>query len=88
MNEQKAARKAYRESVARGIASLVHRSIQDYQQLAPATRAEVLALIRGRARRFAPPSPEVRRWWGGLPGLPRHNRVVFAAIKQAGGQHQ
>lgn len=57
----------------------IHRSIHDYQQLVPEVRAEVLKMIAGRAR--GAPSQEAMRWWGGLPGLPQHNRLVFAAIK-------
>ena len=60
----------------------IHRSIRDYQRLPPAVRMEVLKMIRRRAR--GAPSQEAMRWWGGLPGLPQHNRLVFAAIKSDG----
>ena len=56
----------------------IRRSIVDYYRLPPETRAEVLTMIRGRARR---PSQKAMRWWGALPGLPRHNRAVFAVIR-------
>lgn len=59
----------------------VQRSIEDYQKLCPATRAEVLRLARGHFRSVVVPSPEAMSWWRGLPGLPRHNRAVFAAIR-------
>lgn len=56
----------------------IRRSIVDYYRLPPEARAEVLTMIRGRARR---PSQKAMRWWGALPGLPRHNRAVFAVIR-------
>ena len=60
----------------------IRRSIQDYQKLPPQVRAEILSLLRARPRRFTPPSPEAMFWYGCLPGLPQHNRIVFSAIKK------
>ena len=60
----------------------IRRSLADYQKLPPSVREEVFDMARrGYALR---PSSEAMAWWGRLPGLPRHNRVVFAAIKNSG----
>ena len=60
----------------------VRRSLADYRNLPSSVRAEVRDMAaRGYARH---PSDEALTWWLGLPGLPRQNRVVFAAIRDSG----
>jgi hypothetical protein len=59
----------------------IRRPTDDYKTLPPTVRAEVLALVRGRGHGFGvSPSPEALFWWNCLPGLPRHNALVFAGI--------
>lgn len=62
----------------------IHRSIDDYQNLPPVVREAVLALIRRQAQGAgARLSPEALFWWNCLPGLPRHNKLVFAGIDKS-----
>ena len=62
----------------------IRRSLEDYQQLPPPVRAEIADITRGRGRGARNPSREALDWWHRLPGLPQHNRIVFAAIKSGG----
>ncbi len=62
-------------------APCIQRSIQDFGRLTSTTRVEVLRLARGRSQGVTAPSFEALTWWRRLPGLPRHNRIVFAAIR-------
>lgn len=68
-----------RIDAAKFLQFFVQRSLADYQNLPPSVRAEVRDMAaRGYARH---PSDEAMAWWLRLPGLPRDNRAVFAAIK-------
>jgi hypothetical protein len=60
----------------------IHRALDNYKRLPPSIREEVRSMAaRGYSRH---PSDEAMAWWLRLPGLPRHNRVVFSAIRDSG----
>jgi hypothetical protein len=68
-----------RIDAAKFLQFFVQRSLDDYKRLPSSVRAEVRDMAaRGYARH---PSDEAMAWWLRLPGLPRDNRAVFAAIK-------
>ena len=68
-----------RIDAAKFLQFFVQRSLDVYKRLPSSVRAEVRDMAaRGYARH---PSDEAMAWWLRLPGLPRDNRAVFAAIK-------
>ncbi len=71
-----------RIDAAKVLQFFVQRSLSDYQNLPPSVRAEVRAMAARGYSRY--PSDEAMAWWLRLPGLPRDNRRVFAAIQDAG----